>query len=259
VLGLLPLATLAFWPRYLSTLSNAGFAFHAHGITATLWLLLLAAQSWSIHHGRRSVHRSAGMASLLLFPLFMAGGASIFLGMAQRYVEAATPFYQLYPARLDVVGVSGIAYFYYQAMRLRRKVWLHSGYLLATALFLLPPILGRLSPFLPGLAINGPADFVKLGIGFQIANAVTALIALIIAWRSRVGRPFYEAAALVALSALLYQTIGGWSAWQALYARFADVPVLPFALAAGAAGIAIGWAGWTTGSRNVRPADALAA
>jgi len=51
-------------------------------------------------------------ASLLLFPLFMAGGASIFIGMAQRYVEAATPFYQLYPARLawlDVVGGSGIA------------------------------------------------------------------------------------------------------------------------------------------------------
>jgi len=144
-------------------------------------------------------------------------------------------------------------------MRLRRKVWLHSGYLLATTLFLLPPILGRLSPLLPGLAINGPADFVKLGIGFQIANAVTALIALFIAKRSRVGRPFYEGAALVALSGLLYQTIGGWAPWQALYARFADVPVLPFALAAGVAGIAIGWAGWTEGSRTARPADALAA
>ncbi|HXG98991.1 MAG TPA: hypothetical protein VNI79_01075 [Sphingomicrobium sp.] len=177
VLGLFPLAGLAFWRSYISQFGTAPAEFHAHGLTSTAWLLLLAMQSWSIHHGARAWHRTAGLASLALFPLFLAGGASIFIGMAQRYIEASDPFYQLYPPRLawlDIVAVGGIAYFFFQAMKFRRKVWLHSGYLLATAIFLLPPILGRLSPLLPGLEIEGPADFAKLTIGFQIANGVTA-------------------------------------------------------------------------------------
>ena len=191
----------------------------------------------------------------ILFPLFLAGGASIFIGMAQRYVEAATPFYQLYPARLawlDIVAVSGIAFFYFQAMKLRRNVSLHSGYLLATAIFLLPPILGRLSPILPGLAIEGPVDFAKLMIGFQLANALTALIALTIGLRTREGRPFFIAAGLTLVAALLFQTVGGSPAWQALYARSAEVPAMALALIAGVAGIVIGWAGWTAGKRPAR-------
>jgi hypothetical protein len=252
VLSLFPLAALAFWPNYLSQISTAPPAFHAHGITATLWLLLLTAQSWTIHHDGRAVHRRVGLASLLLFPLFLAGGAGIFIGMAQRYVEAATPFYQMYPARLawfDVIGVGGVAYFFYQALKWRRKVHVHSGYMLATALFLVPPIIGRLSPLLPGLAINGPADFGKLMIGFQLGNGVTALIALVIGLRSRHGQPFFIASALHVLGGILFQTVGGWPAWQAFYRHAADIPVAPFGFAAGLMGIAIAWAGWSAGRR----------
>jgi len=253
VLSLIPLAGLAFWPQYLSQFGTAPAAFHVHGITASLWLVMLAAQSWSIHHGHRNWHRAVGMSSLILFPLFLAGGASIFIGMAQRYVEAATPFYQLYPARLawlDVVSVGGIAFFYYQAMKWRRKVHVHSAYLLATAIFLLLPIFGRLSPLLPGLAIEGPADFAKLMIGFQLANAATALIAAAIGLRSRQGRPFFEAAGLTVVAAILFQTVGGWPAWQAAYAKAAEIPALPMALAAALAGVCVGWAGWTAGRRT---------
>ena len=261
ILAMFPLAGMAFWRSYLSQFGSAGFEFHLHGLTASLWLLLLAMQSWTIHHASRAFHRSAGLASLLLFPLFLAGGAGIFLGMADRFVEGATPFYQLYPARLawlDVVGVGGMAYFYFQALKHRRKVWLHSGYLLATTIFLLPPMLGRLSPILPGLAINGPDDFVKLGIGFQIANGLTALIALAIALRSKQGRPFFEAAGLILLSAVFFQTIGGMPAWERLYVSMAQVPVLPFTLAAAMAGIVVGWAGWTAGGPR-RAQGAIAA
>ena len=259
VLSLFPLAALAFWPNYLSKFATAGFEYHAHGATATLWLVMLAAQSWSIHHDQRAWHRSAGLVSLLLFPLFLAGGAGIFIGMAQRYAEAASPFYTMYAPRLawlDVIGVGGIAYFYFQALKCRRKVHVHAGYLLATAIFLVPPIIGRLSPLLPGLAINGPADFGKLMIGFQLGNAVTALIALAIGLRSRKGQPFYIASALHVLAALLFQTAGGWAAWQGLYTRMAEVPLMPFVLASTIAGVAIGWAGWTAGRRPSRQAIA---
>lgn len=248
IFSLFPLAALAFWPSYLSQLTRASYAFHAHGISATLWLILLVTQSWTIQHGQRQVHRTFGVASLVLFPLFLAGGMSIFMGMAERFVSGS-PFQAMYAPRLawlDVIGVGGFAYFYFEAMRQRRKVHLHSGYLLATVIFLLPPIFGRLMAI--PLGVTGPEDFGKLGIGFQVANGLTAGIAFWIAFRrGKHGRPFALAGVLTLVAALLYQTIGGMEAWQMFYAQAALLPTTPFALAAGIGGVLISYAGWTSG------------
>lgn len=262
LLGLFPLAALAFWQGYLSQLRSASFEFHAHGLTASLWLMLLIAQSLTIHSGRRALHRTTGTASLLLFPLFLAGGTGIFIGMARRFVEGS-PFHAMYApnlAWLDVVAVGGVAYFFYEALRQRRKVHPHARYLLATAIFLLPPILGRLSPILPGLSVAGPQDFWKLEIGFQVANGVTAAIAFGLAVHSgKHGRPFYLAGILTLLGAVLFQTLGSMPWWEAVYARAAELPPVPFALAAALAGVAIGYAGWAAGRRPLAPPGALPA
>ena len=252
LLALFPLAALAFWQGYLSQFATAPPEFHAHGITATLWLALLVAQSWTIQHGQRQTHRTVGKVSLVLFPLFLVGGTTIFFGMADRFVSGS-PFHVMYAPNLvwlDVVGVGGFAYFYYEALRQRRKVHPHSRYLLATAIFLLPPIFGRLMAI--PLGVTGPEDFGKLGLGFQIANGITAAIAFGLAVQSgKHGRPWALAGILTVVGALLYQTIGEMAAWRAFYAHVADVPTAPFAVTAGLAGILIAFAGWTSGRRAV--------
>ncbi|HEY0625220.1 MAG TPA: hypothetical protein VGD10_00650 [Allosphingosinicella sp.] len=257
ILALFPLAGLAFWPQYLSQFATASAEYHAHGITASLWLLLLAAQSWTVHHDRRVLHRRLGMASLLLFPLFFAGGAGIFLGMADRFANAVSPFYTMYASRLawlDIVGVGAFAWFYFEALRSRRKVHLHSRYMLGTLTPLIAPILGRLMPILPPLSISGPQDFWKLGIGFQLANLFVAALFFTLALRSgKHGRPFHLAAALTLLSALLYQTVGGMDWWKAFYAGLAPLPSAPFIMAAGVAGILVAYAGWIAGKRDLIP------
>jgi type IV secretory pathway VirB2 component (pilin) len=142
-------------------------------------------------------------------------------------------------------------------MRQRRKVHAHSGYLLATAIFLMPPIFGRLMAI--PLGVRGPEDFSKLGTGFQIANLGIAAFAFAVAYRrGRHGKPFALAGALTLIAAFLYQTVGGTAAWEALFARAADLPTAPFAFAAGAAGVVIGYAGWIAGRRPSMP-DALPA
>ena len=255
LLGLFPLAALAFWTSYLSQVRTAAAEFHMHGITATLWLILLVVQSWTIRQDRRPLHRTIGLASLALFPLFLIGGTGIFFGMAERYVEGA-PFQAMYAPRLawlDFVGVGGFAYCYYEALRQRRKVHLHSGYMLATVIFLLPPILGRLTAI--PLGVRGPEDFARLATGFNAANVLTAAIAFIIAYRrGKYGRPFYIAGILILLSAILFQTIGNMPAWENFYAGVANWPRAPFALAAGLAGVLIAYAGWIAGKRTVPPA-----
>lgn len=259
LLALFPLAGLAFWPSYLSQLTTASAEFHAHGITATLWLVLLVAQSWTIHSDRRALHRTVGSASLILFPLFLMGGAGIFFGMADRYV-AGSQFHLLYAPKLawfDFVAVGGFAYFYFEALRQRRKVHPHSGYMLATAMFLLPPIFGRLSAI--PLGVTGPDDFHKLDTGFVAANVLIAGLAFFIAYRrGRHGRPWVLAGVLTLAMTVLYIAIGNMAAWQRFYASLADWPTAPFALAAGFAGVLIAYAGWTAGRRTVPP-DALTA
>ena len=250
ILALFPLAGLAFWPSYVSTSTSASFEFHAHGITAALWLALLALQSWSIHNDNMALHRLSGRSSLALFPLFMAGGAGIFLGMAQRYV-AGSPFHAMYAPRLawlDIVAVSGFAFCYFQALKWRRKAQVHSRYMLSTALFLLPPIFGRLSAI--PLGVQGPQDFPKLEYGFQAANLMAAGIGLWLAFRpSKHGKPFLQAVGIILLSAFLFQTIGTWPAWEGIVASAALLPTLPLTFSAAIAGAAIGWAGWTAGKR----------
>jgi len=260
ILILFPLAALAFWPSYVSQLTTASAQFHAHGVTATLWLTLLVAQSWTIHHSLHRTHRTLGLASLALFPLFLMGGVGIFFGMADRFVSGE-PFQAMYAPRLawlDFVGVGGFAYFYYEALRQRRKVHLHSRYMLATVIFLLPPIFGRLSGI--PLGVTGPEDFARLSIGFQTANGVTAAIAFGLAvWSGKHGRPFWIAGVLTGVAAFLYETIGEMPAWQALYARVADLPEAPFMLAAGLAGIGIAYAGWIAGRRPMPPVGTVPA
>lgn len=257
LLAIFPLAALAFWPGYLATIASAPLEMHLHGVTATLWLTLLVVQSWSIHSGQLTLHRTFGTASLALFPLFLAGGSTIFLGMAQRYSEGSSPFYALYASRLaliDLVSVAAFALSYFEALRQRSRTQLHARYMLATVLFLLPPILGRLAPLLPPLAIAGPEDFGKLGVGFQLANGITAAIAFFLALGSgRHGRPFWLAGLATVFGALLFELLGPLPAWKALFVQFAHVPVLPFALAAGLIGAGIAYAGWVLGRRPVRP------
>ncbi|WHU02689.1 hypothetical protein [Sphingomonas sp. NIBR02145] len=262
LLAIFPLAALAFWPGYLSTIGTAPLQMHAHGITATLWLALLVAQSWLIHSGNNALHRTLGATSLALFPLFLAGGSMIFLGMAQRFADPPSPFYTMYApglAWIDMISVAAFAWCYYSALRTRRTVQFHARYMLATVIFLLPPILGRLAPILPPLSINGPADFWKLGIGFQLGNAITAAIAFSLALGSaRHGHPFFVAGAATVLGGVLFQFVGPMAAWRHLLVEFALLPPLPLALAAGIAGVGIAAAGWMAGRAPHLPEVATA-
>ena len=66
------LATIAaFWSSYFGKLGSAPVGHHLHGITSTLWMLLLIWQSWTIHNRKRSQHALAGKSSFVLAPYLL--------------------------------------------------------------------------------------------------------------------------------------------------------------------------------------------
>lgn len=242
----------AFWSSYLGKLSSAPAAWHLHGVSAGLWMALLAIQSWSATTRRFALHGAAGKASLALFPIFFAGGWGVVWTMAK-----ATPgdiFYEIYGARLGTLDISAnfaVGWLYYVALRDRRNVQLHARAMLATPIFLISPILGRLfDHFMPGLIMAGPQDFYLFAYSTHLANLVALLLALWLYRQApRHGSAFLFTAIIIGIQSILFETLGRRAAWRALFVGIGSLPELPWLLLWLAVGAAIAWFGWTAGRK----------
>jgi hypothetical protein len=236
LLLLAPIIGYAFWPDYFGRIGSAPFAFHAHGLTASAWLLLVAVQSWTIHARRRALHRAAGLAVFAAVPLFAGGAVLAVQSMAVKYATASHPFYAVFGPRLgmhDIISTTALVLMVRAALAHRRRMALHGGYMLATVLLVLPPIMARLPLHLPP----------PLHAGEVLA---IALAALLYHRRPRDGRPFLFAGGVMALEVLAFETFGASAWWAGLFAGLAALPPVPLALLAVAvAGVAL-WFAWPT-------------
>ena len=82
VIIMLLLSVAAFWRNYWGTFTTVPWQYHVHGLSATVWMLLLIAQSWSIHHDQRGLHKTAGLLIFALIPVFAAGGVLVVMRVA---------------------------------------------------------------------------------------------------------------------------------------------------------------------------------
>jgi len=243
LLGLFPLIAIAFWPGYWGQLSKAPFALHAHGITATAWLVLLTMQSWAINARKRAWHRISGMATFVVLPLFAAAGPLALQGMAVLWRTQADPFHSAYGSRLvvaDMIAGPSVVILVTYAFFRRRSVEAHASAMLATALLVLPPIIGRLFPAFPGFPHGGWAGFAGFRLAFQLAEAITLIIATSLAFRSRAARlGFGFAAAATGAQMIAFETVGTVRLWDSWVTILAGLPLVPISLAAGATAFAL--------------------
>lgn len=260
VAALLMLTVPAFWPNYLGQLGAAKWQIHAHGTTAGLWVLLVIFQSWTIHHGHRSLHRTAGLTSLLLAPLFIAGGILVIATMALR----SGPFTELFGARLaliDAVSIFGFAAFVFLALKHRRNVGLHASWMLATVIPLINPTTSRLFPaFVPGLTIRSIEELPRFGGSIHLAQIIAIGITLFLYLRyRRHGTPMLVVAGILVLQTVLFETVARSPWWSDVHVQIGAMsPVILVALgvALGAVAVVAGWlSGSSTRSAAKVPAD----
>lgn len=255
VTALLVLTVPAFWPNYLGKLADVEWQLHVHGATAGLWLLLVIFQSRTIHHGRRSLHRAAGLSMFALGPLFLAGGLLVVGTMAVR----PGPFTEMFGARLgliDTVSVIAIAAFLFLALKHRRDVGLHAGWMLATVFPLINPTVGRVLPsFVPGLTIRSLEELPRFGTAVQVAQGIAIVFALVLYRRNRRhGAPMLVVAVLLLLQSVLFETVGRSAWWVGVNAQIgATSPAVLAAVGIGLGAVAIA-AGWASGG-SVRTAS----
>lgn len=246
LLALLAAALWAFWPGYLSKLPESSAAFHLHGLTGFLWMVLLIGQSLTIHSGRNTLHRTLGLSVFALFPVFTAGGLLVVHTMAKA-TAAGDLFYQTYGARLgaiDFFSTIAIVVLVWAALRQRRNSRLHAGYMLSTAFFLVMPVVGRILADYPPFLVEGPATFYKFGHAVHASVAATTLFALALWLRNRANTPMLIIAALVASESLLLEVVGRTEAWKAVFFALGDASPVAHAVVGWTVAVLAMLAGW---------------
>ncbi len=248
IVALIAATGFAFWRSYFGVLSSASVGFHIHGLTATLWMLLLVAQSWTPHRRQMAAHRFMGRTTFVAAPLFAAGSMGVLHSMAVSTREG-DPFYALWGTKLgflDALAFAAVIYAIGMALRHRRNVRLHAGYMLSTALPLVSPVLGRVfNQTVPGLIIRGPQDFPIFGGGVQLANLVAGLIALWL-WRRDPGHghPWAVALGVIVVQIVGFEAVSASGSGRAAFESLSGLPLsilLALGLAIGAATVAMGW------------------
>ena len=258
VLAVIAVIVAGFWPSYFAKGTDAPWQFHAHGIAASIWVLMVLAQSLTIHKAQLPLHRAVGKASLILFPFLIGGLAAIIDLTGKGFVSGDGVTRQLYGGQFLIglaLAIAAYVVLYYRALKFRRKVWLHSGYMLATPLILFESPFSRLmTGFVPGLTIGGPRDFDRIIPSIEWAMAVELVVIAVLWWRFRdKASPFLVAAVFIVGQMLAMGLMADNALLERMLVVIGNVPSATVVLTGFAIGAATSWAGWQAGKRPAVP------
>ncbi len=239
---------VGFWPSFFGNLGDIPLAFHVHGITASAWIMLVAFQSWSIHSRRNALHRTVGLASLILLPFLVGGLVMIANLSAVGYTEGVPRYELLGPifAYATIPPLVGYLVLFAQALRYRRQVDLHAGYMLGTVFFLWEPAAARLLVrFFPPLEVSGPADLHKVPDAIALGIVLPLLLAIYLYLRNRkAGIPFLVVAVFLAVQIGGIYLIADTEVWRQFFGWYAKLPATITVGSGVLLGALAAWYGW---------------
>ena len=252
LIALLVFTLWAFWPSYLSDLPAGKPAWHVHAAGSLLWVGLAILQSWSIHSGRRALHRSAGLASFLAFPLFLVGGLmAIHAESVTLAAHLGDPEYANFAqfGFFDPLANIGFSLLFYGGLKARRNIQLHARYMLSTVMFLVAPVIWRLLRTHFHFFNSGPPESPhNFSYAFGLGNLVALAIAIYLYRKApKHGQPFLIAAGFIFFQWSLFETAGRLESWALLFSRFSTLPLTGVIVVTFAVSVAIMWRGWVLG------------
>jgi hypothetical protein len=216
--GIAFLVTIAgFFPSYFGRLFETGAAHHFHGITASLWMLLLVVQPILYKLNRIDLHRKLGLISFLLVPLIVIGGLIMVHYMLNDDRYPGNLAYQL--GFIDFFVIIQFLLFYILAIKNVRDIQYHARYMACT-------IFGPLIPALTRLWLNtGVTDSFSLSlhISYFVIEAVIILLLIDDYRKGKVRLPYVLALVLMVIQHIMMHFASGWSWWQWLMNLYAGV------------------------------------
>jgi len=254
VLFVIAVIVAGFWPSYFGASGPIPWQFHAHGIAASLWVLMVLVQSWTVHKAQLPLHRAVGKSSLILFPFLIGGLAAIIDLTGKGFVAGDSPSRVTYGGQFLIglaLAIAAYVVLYYRALKFRRKVWVHSGYMLATPLILFESPFSRLmAGFVPGLTIRGPQDFDRIIPSIEWAMSIELAVIAVLWWRFRdKANPFLVAGSFIVAQMLTMGLMSDNAVLERLLVGIGNAPSAAVVMTGFAIGAATSWAGWQAGKR----------
>jgi hypothetical protein len=218
----------AFWPRYFSdVLGQKEMRFHTHGITLTLWCILLILQAYLIRTKHKRTHQLVGRFSYLLVPLIIVTTINLkHFRMQGSNMLADRPYYSL---ALILNGLVLFTLLYGLAIYYRRTPLVHARYMVSTMFAFFTPVTDRIISrhFKPLLQLVPVLEGKPIApvIGFAMADL---LLLILLLWDWRTNRRldvFPIALGLFVLYQASVLTFYHFAFWRAFGAWFVRLPL----------------------------------
>lgn len=178
VLLLFVVVFAGFFRSYFSRLGTTNLIHHLHAITAIAWLVLVAAQSWFVTHGRAHWHRAFAKLSFFILPMLVVTGLFVVHAMlARQPIRLGNPYVMF--AFADLASLFYLVMYYAMAIVYRRDVSQHRRFMLATVLVVFPPALGRV--LLQQVPLRWTASRVLAAI--YLFSEIIVIVLLVPDWR----------------------------------------------------------------------------
>lgn len=204
---------LGFLPSYWLKLAEAPWRHHLHGITATLWFVLLILQPYLVTRGHIRQHRLYGMVALVL-----AGGVTLsaLSVIPYNFVNDRLPDTAKYGLSfIDIVLVPGFVLAVLMAIKNSKRIDDHARWMISTVFWAVSPGLFRLL-FVPLIVLQTSDIGGKTPMVLASAGLANILVLSVLMYRDRRAHPAYLTAALGSLVLFTPMTVGDMHWWRSL-------------------------------------------
>ncbi len=202
---------LGFSTSYFGRLSQSALPYHIHGISATLWMIILIVQPFLYTHSKLKVHKYLGWSTLILVPTLVLAGMEMIRLMIQNQKNYPPDIvYNL--AFIDVTTLLGFVLLYVLALHFRKRLRLHARLMVCTLFGPLVPALTRVF-----FILNLADDFNQ---SLTFSFAVVEIVLLFIIWIERKQKEakltYLPVLIFTIFQHLLMYFAGNWSWWSSL-------------------------------------------
>lgn len=209
---------IGFFPSYFSRLSATDGAHHIHGISATLWMILLIVQPWLYRSGRMKWHRILGRSTFVLVPLIFFSGLNMIYLMLENQ-EHYPPLIPYQLAFIDFTVLPLFTLFYLLAIINRNNIHLHARYMVCTIIGPLIPALTRMLFMIPFID-----DFTKsLNVSYVIMELVLVILLIDDKRTGKIHFPYMLALVVFLIDHLLMNIAYQWAWWRSMMDSFAGL------------------------------------
>ena len=132
---------VGFWPSYFAKPFQVSFRHHVHGISASIWFILLIIQPYLYSNKNIQLHRKLGKFSLIVAGAVIASGL---LMIPHLFSSSFTLVEVRKIIFFDTLNISGFAVSVLMGVVNYKDVQIHGRWMLTTAFWALKPALARL-------------------------------------------------------------------------------------------------------------------